>query len=540
LLAQLRKAANHPFLFPSAETITEGPDGPETTEEIVTASGKMVILDQLLEKLHMKGHRVVIFSQYTRTLDIICDYLDYRGYEFSRLDGSTNRVYREVLINQFNHRNSSKFIFCLSTRAGGEGVNLFTADTVILFDSDWNPQVDIQAMARVHRIGQTRTVHIYRLVTVGTVEERIVQRAQKKLFLDSLVNRGSTSQALALDELQQSSKQLSASTDADDMDMGAMMSALKFGWNSCFSIGDEDDGAIDKSIQFADSVIEAIIDRTRGLNNSDDFTSKHVATATVSIPKNQRIIEEKNDSVVINAAIRENQQLSVASFEVNAPVVSLLQLGKEKFAAPIAPSTRIKDIAESWSFRMKGKREHKERTEIVTVVGVGKVSVLKSNKYTLEGGEPSVFEREAKGKNNDWARNSKNKTQIMENQDYCQVCFDYGKLLLCQHCPASYHLKCCGLKEVPSGWWSCPHHQGCVVCQRSSGAIGFTFRCEACANSFCEDCVPAEVEYLERVDRWEEFGFKCPRNCCYIRCSSGCSDYMLSREKEGTTGKGSR
>ena len=162
LVTQLRKAANHPYLFQGVETPSA--DG-RATEELVKASGKMVVLDQLLKKLHQRGHRVVLFSQYTRMLDIISDYLDMRGYHHCRLDGSTNRVMREVYINMFNRPQSDLFIFCLSTRAGGEGVNLFTADTVILFDSDWNPQVDIQAMARVHRIGQKKTVHIYRLVS---------------------------------------------------------------------------------------------------------------------------------------------------------------------------------------------------------------------------------------------------------------------------------------------------------------------------------------------------------------------------------------
>ena len=144
LLAQLRKAANHPYLFRGAEKIEEDENGDvitECTEEIVTASGKMVMLDRLLTRLRAKGHRVVIFSQFTSTLDIICDYLTYRDFAHCRLDGSTHRVYREVLINQFNKPTSPYFAFCLSTRAGGEGVNLFSADTVILFDSDWNAQV---------------------------------------------------------------------------------------------------------------------------------------------------------------------------------------------------------------------------------------------------------------------------------------------------------------------------------------------------------------------------------------------------------------
>jgi SWI/SNF-related matrix-associated actin-dependent regulator of chromatin subfamily A member 5 len=138
MLTQLRKVSNHPFLFPNIEQLTI--DGTHT-EEIVSCSGKMIVLDKLLKKLYLKKHRVVLFSQFTRTLDIISDYLEMRAYRHSRLDGSTNRVMREVLINLFNRQDSEVFVFLLSTRAGGEGVNLHTADTVILFDSDWNPQV---------------------------------------------------------------------------------------------------------------------------------------------------------------------------------------------------------------------------------------------------------------------------------------------------------------------------------------------------------------------------------------------------------------
>ena len=117
----------------------------------------------------------------------------------------------------------------LSTRAGGEGINLTSADTVILFDSDWNPQVDNQAMARVHRIGQTKPVHVYRLVTEGSVEERIVQRAQKKLFLDGMVNRGSTNQALSMDE--ETAQQTQDKEDADEeTDPRSVFTTLKFGF----------------------------------------------------------------------------------------------------------------------------------------------------------------------------------------------------------------------------------------------------------------------------------------------------------------------
>ena len=115
LLAQLRKAANHPYLFPGAE---DPSNNGTTGYDLIEASGKMVVLDRLLQKLKKKGHRVCLFSQYTRTLDILSDYMDYRQYAHCRLDGSTNRVMREVLITQFNKQDSDIFVFMLSTRAG--------------------------------------------------------------------------------------------------------------------------------------------------------------------------------------------------------------------------------------------------------------------------------------------------------------------------------------------------------------------------------------------------------------------------------------
>ncbi|XP_008570617.1 PREDICTED: probable global transcription activator SNF2L1 isoform X2 [Galeopterus variegatus] len=183
ILMQLRKCCNHPYLFDGAE-----PGPPYTTDEhIVSNSGKMVVLDKLLAKLKEQGSRVLIFSQMTRLLDILEDYCMWRGYEYCRLDGQTPHEEREEAIEAFNAPNSSKFIFMLSTRAGGLGINLASADVVILYDSDWNPQVDLQAMDRAHRIGQKKPVRVFRLITDNTVEERIVERAEIKLRLDSIV-----------------------------------------------------------------------------------------------------------------------------------------------------------------------------------------------------------------------------------------------------------------------------------------------------------------------------------------------------------------
>ncbi|KAJ3669555.1 hypothetical protein LUZ60_011505 [Juncus effusus] len=180
---QLRKCCNHPYLFQGAE-----PGPPYSTgDHLITNAGKMVLLDKLLPKLKDRDSRVLIFSQMTRLLDILEDYLMYRGYKYCRIDGNTGGEERDASIEDFNKPGSEKFIFLLSTRAGGLGINLATADVVILYDSDWNPQVDLQAQDRAHRIGQKKEVQVFRFCTEYTIEEKVIERAYKKLALDALV-----------------------------------------------------------------------------------------------------------------------------------------------------------------------------------------------------------------------------------------------------------------------------------------------------------------------------------------------------------------
>lgn len=183
IVMQLRKCCNHPYLFDGAE-----PGPPFTTDEhLVFNSGKMVILDKLLKSMKAKGSRVLIFSQMSRVLDILEDYCFFREYEYCRIDGSTAHEDRIAAIDEYNKEGSEKFVFLLTTRAGGLGINLTTADIVVLFDSDWNPQADLQAMDRAHRIGQTKQVYVFRFVTDKSIEERILERAAQKLRLDQLV-----------------------------------------------------------------------------------------------------------------------------------------------------------------------------------------------------------------------------------------------------------------------------------------------------------------------------------------------------------------
>ncbi|KAL6717952.1 ATP-dependent DNA helicase Hrp3 [Lecanora helva] len=195
IMMELKKASNHPYMFPGAEDrVLNGSErSDDRLKGLISSSGKMMLLDRLLTKLSKDNHRVLIFSQMVKMLDILAEYLSLRNHKYQRLDGTIGPTPRRVAIDHFNAPDSRDFCFLLSTRAGGLGINLMTADTVILFDSDWNPQADLQAMARAHRIGQTKPVSIYRLVSKETVEEEVLERARNKLMLEFItIQRGIT------------------------------------------------------------------------------------------------------------------------------------------------------------------------------------------------------------------------------------------------------------------------------------------------------------------------------------------------------------
>ncbi|KAL9052036.1 MAG: hypothetical protein Q9162_005655 [Coniocarpon cinnabarinum] len=193
LMIELKKASIHPYLFPNVEEVylNQHTAREDVLRGLIVNSGKMMLLDQLMTKLKKDGHRVLIFSGFVSMLNLIGQYLQLRDHKYQRLDGSTPTPARNHAMSHFNAPDSEDFAFLLSTRAGGLGINLYTADTVILFDSDWNPQADLQAMARAHRIGQTKPVTIYRFVSRDTIEEEILERARNKLLLEYItIQRG--------------------------------------------------------------------------------------------------------------------------------------------------------------------------------------------------------------------------------------------------------------------------------------------------------------------------------------------------------------
>ncbi|XP_053379869.1 chromodomain-helicase-DNA-binding protein Mi-2 homolog isoform X2 [Mercenaria mercenaria] len=272
IMMDLKKCCNHPYLFPTAQS--EAPRLPNNAYEgtaLTKASGKLTLLSKMLRKLKEDGHRVLIFSQMTKMLDILEDFLEHESYKYERIDGAITGSMRQDAIDRFNAPGAEQFCFLLSTRSGGLGINLATADTVIIYDSDWNPHNDIQAFSRAHRIGQANRVLIYRFVTRNSVEERITQVAKKKMMLQHLVVRpgvGNKTTSMSKQEL-------------DDI--------LKFGTEELFKEveGEGEGEGEDKRIVYDDEAIAQLLDRSKEgqeekeVAMNDYFSSFKVASYAV-------------------------------------------------------------------------------------------------------------------------------------------------------------------------------------------------------------------------------------------------------------------
>ena len=493
LLMQLRKCCNHPYLF-SPDIHDEG----VTLEDIIEASGKLSVLDRILIKLKENDHRVVIFSQFTSMLDILADFLHLRGHQYARLDGSTNRVQRSIDIAAFNRPNSPLFAFLLSTRAGGLGVNLQTADTCVMFDSDWNPQVDMQAMARVHRIGQKKPVHIYRLVTAGTVEERMTQRAEKKLFLEQMVSRGSTAAAESMEAL-------------DKNDLYAM---LRFGVDAVFS-KDSGDPPTDEELT-------ALMDRSE----EGERKRKEIQT-----------LKEDTQFSATDFVEGKAEETPMSTFMMPAKIAesvgdpSLVQMKK---------NTSLKEIAKEFQKNIISGRRNRTTTtmQVDGGHGLGMVTVLKSNNYDLQSGEPSVNAKESRLSQARLQGGKRSRGQVA-GRDYghsytCQACWDGGQIVCCDLCPVSVHPECIGytMEEIGrTARWSCPHHS-CHECGRKSAAVGgLLFRCECCTRAYCEDHLPQDAEIIGKCKRFQSLGQIHPAQACFIRCDADCQKFGEEHEE---------
>ncbi|XP_010942119.1 CHD3-type chromatin-remodeling factor PICKLE [Elaeis guineensis] len=235
VVMELRKLCCHAYMLEGVEPDKEPNDANEGLRQLLDASGKSQLLDKMMVKLKEQGHRVLIYSQFQHMLDLLEDYLSYKKWNYERIDGRISGAERQIRIDRFNAKNSTRFCFLLSTRAGGLGINLATADTVIIYDSDWNPHADLQAMARAHRLGQTNKVMIYRLITRGTIEERMMQLTKKKMILEHLVVGRLKAQTVNQEELDDIIRYGSKELFADESDEAGKARQIHY-----------DDAAIDR------------------------------------------------------------------------------------------------------------------------------------------------------------------------------------------------------------------------------------------------------------------------------------------------------
>lgn len=292
ILIELKKVCNHPHLLgvATADSASVG-----SLEKIISSSAKMALLDELMLRLRRDGHRVLIFSQMVRMLDILEEYLRIRCWKFQRLDGSTSSEARKKSILAFNAAGSEDFCFLLSTRAGGLGINLETADTVIIYDSDWNPQNDLQAMARAHRIGQTRSVNIYRLLSKNSVEETILERAKKKMVLDHLVIQ-------SMDTSAKMARSAGLCTADKKISKDELQAILKFGAQEIFKTEKEERLDLDEILARGEN-----LEAGGGGGNSEFFDQFKVADFEAPVKAWDEIIPA-SELAVAKAQIAEDEE----------------------------------------------------------------------------------------------------------------------------------------------------------------------------------------------------------------------------------------
>ncbi|KAI0344484.1 hypothetical protein BDW22DRAFT_1412345 [Trametopsis cervina] len=472
LLMQLRQVCDHPYLIPDVE-----PDPYINGEHVVASSSKLVLVDKLLSDILPKGERVLIFSQWTGMLDLLEDFMALRSISYARLDGSTPRPRRTFDIKLFQQEKSPFQVFLISTKAGGLGINLTKASHVIMFDSDWNPQNDLQAIARAHRIGQTKPVKVYRLICQGSVEDQMLDRIRRKLFLSLKVMNTAASSSDDVDE-----------TDIS-MKRAELMSILRKGSSAISGV----DGGLTLG-QFLSSPIAPILEASRTHDDARALKIKKEAGGALNI-------KQEDEERLIGDAEEEERRLLQGVAQVQSRLFEGRIVSKGK-----TQSKTNKETAEEWYALQKRARKNR----LVVVDGF---EVLADH---LGPEVVTPVKQKEKGRQGrkkfDW-------------EDWCMYCRDGGDLVLCSHCPRVVHADCHGLSNEAAKQmllFSCPHHQ-CGECGRSTvDSGGMLFRCRTCPSAYCEDCLPPGETHAigDTIPEMLVLGFGQTPSVYYIQCDS--------------------
>lgn len=492
LVMQLRKVCSHPYLLPGV-----APDPYYLGEHITRASGKFILLEKLLRHTVMnQGKKVLIFSGFTRTLDYTEDLLSLiskHGQDFKhlRLDGSTARAKRNLDIRLFNQEGSDYKVMLLSTRAGGLGINLTSAQDVIFLDEDWNPQITLQAEARAHRIGQTKKVTIYKLCTQGTVEEQMMGRIRKKLYLSAKITESMrnihSEQAAKGKAKAKSTSRDSLSDDMPQMDTSQLKTLVRRG---------------------AQTLSHPEIDATEMLSWDLDTMM-------------DKCRDKPADAVseAVQSEADEEKWLSVME-RVECAVFDGKRYQREIDNKAKAASKHILPDSISRADRRKGKN---------TTVMVNGYAISKESMNCGDWEAVPTFA----GKDARLADPVREKKREFNHEGHCLTCFENADagMVECRSCPRAYHYDCLEpqyqVKVRGLAGFFCPQH-ACSECgKNTSDAGGLIFRCRWCPQGFCEDCLDwdkteligdnlAEFELLGEAPTAGGFYIKCPT--CVDHC----------------------
>mmetsp|Transcript_3589 Transcript_3589/g.8168 ORF Transcript_3589/g.8168 Transcript_3589/m.8168 type:complete len:1295 (-) Transcript_3589:416-4300(-) len=544
LLLQLRKVCNHTYLFPDI-----APDPYVVDEEIVRGSGKLMMLDRMLPRLRANAHRVLIFSQFTSMLDLLEDYCELREYPFVRLDGETNRVKRRLDVRRFNAPRSPIFIFLISTRAGGLGLNLASADTVILYDSDWNPQVDLQAMERAHRIGQVKPVRVYRLVCRGSVEERMVSRAEKKLFLNAMVaeqdpdeqlHEAGTEECQEADAKKQAEISQALGIGGTAISKGELASLIRFGANAVFEGGGAGNSCGGDVL--GKDITEEELDMLLEMQGRDQPPPQKEQSEADRVEVEVEVVDEIGRA---QQALKDRMEM--------LQEVDLRQLGtthfelKKKKKKARAVSEEVGTVDGVLDY----KRVRKERVVMVDGKGTGYGGAVPMLAEMMEKEVEPKEDSGFRSRGRQWTHQcfcvmcgkapelepapeetEEGKKKGKSKDPSGEVALEPGPAVApvkCAHCPFIFHVGCINGPESggpkvprPSGMFICPHHR-CVSCNRSTASAGgMLFRCVGCITSYCEDCLPQdEIDSVGRCRELEQCGYE-SKQAYYIRCPYCC------------------
>jgi SWI/SNF-related matrix-associated actin-dependent regulator of chromatin subfamily A member 5 len=490
LVMQLRKCCSHPYLLPKV-----APEPYYLGDHITRASGKFILLEKLLKHTVLEqGKKVLIFSGFTRTLDYTEDLLSLisnhgQSFKFLRLDGSTARAKRNLDIRLFNKESSDYKVMLLSTRAGGLGINLTSAQDVIFLDEDWNPQITLQAEARAHRIGQTKKVTIYKLCTQGTVEEQMMGRIRKKLYLsakitESMKNIHSEQAATPVKSKDKTAGRPSLGDDMPQMDTSQLKTLVRRGAQT---LSHPDIDATEMVSWDLETMMEKCRDKP--------------ADATLSEAVQSEADEEKWLSVM--------ERVECAVFDGK-------RYQKQLDSKTAAASAHVLPDSITREDRRKGKN---------TTVMVNGYAI---NKESMNCADWEAVPTMA-GKNPILAEPVREKRREFTHEDHCLTCFegtDAGHMVECRSCPRGYHYDCLEpqyqAKVKGFAGFYCPQHMCCDCGKSTSDAGGLIYRCRWCPQGFCEDCLDWDKAELigDNLPEFELLGEAPTAGGFYVKCPS--------------------